>query len=56
MFDPDEEVDHEEDVEGEINLLGGVLCPGKTGLHSVTDIKDLLNLNLFLREIQLELN
>ena len=25
---PNEEVDHEEDVEGEVDLLGGVLVPG----------------------------
>ena len=36
---PDEEVDHEEDVEGEVYLLRGVGCPGHTGLHSVTRIE-----------------
>ena len=30
----DEEVDHEKDVEGEIDLLGGVLHPGCACLHS----------------------
>ena len=35
---PDEEVDHEEDVEGEVYLLRGVGCPGHTGLHCVTRI------------------
>ena len=35
--DPDEEVDHEEDVEGEVDLLSGVLCPGKTSLDRVTN-------------------
>ena len=34
---PDEEVDHEEDVEGEVDLLSGVLCPGKTSLDRVTN-------------------
>ena len=32
---PDKEVDHEEDVEGEVDLLGGVLCPGDAGLNRV---------------------
>ena len=32
---PDEEVDHEEDVEGKVYLLCGVLCPRHTRLHRV---------------------
>ena len=35
---PDEEVDHEEDVEAEVDLLGGVLQPRNTRLHIVTAI------------------
>ena len=31
----DEEVDHEEDVEAQVYLLGGVLQPGNTRLHIV---------------------
>ena len=38
MTDPDEEVDHEEDVEAEVDLLGGVLQPRNTRLHIVTAI------------------
>ena len=34
----DEEVDHEEDVEGEINLLCGVLHPWYARLHTVAVI------------------
>lgn len=30
---PDEEIDHESDVEGEVDLLGGVLVVGDTVLH-----------------------
>ena len=37
---PDEEVDHEEDVEGEVYLLRGVGGPGHAGLHGVTGIQD----------------
>ena len=33
--EPDEEVDHEEDVEGQINLLGSVLNPGYAGFNTV---------------------
>ena len=33
---PDEEVDHEEDVETKVNLLSCVLQPRNTGLHIVT--------------------
>ena len=33
--EPDEEVDHEEDVEGEVDLLEPVLAPGHTLLNSV---------------------
>ena len=33
---PDEEVDHEEDVEGEVDLLGRVLCPGDALLYTLT--------------------
>ena len=33
---PDEEVDHEEDVEGKVNLLGGVLQPWDASLNTVT--------------------
>ena len=36
VTDPDEEVDHEEYIEGQVNLLGGVVGPGNTGLHCVT--------------------
>ena len=34
--EPYEEVDHEEDVEAQINLLCGVLQPGYARLHVVT--------------------
>ena len=54
--DPDEEVDHKEDIKGEVNLLSGVLRPGKASLNRVTNMKELLKLNLFLGEIQFELN
>ena len=37
---PDEEVDHEEDVEGEVYLLRGVGGPGHAGLHCVTGMED----------------
>ena len=37
---PDEEVDHEEDVEGKVNLLGGVLNPGSACLHTIPANKD----------------
>ena len=33
--EPDEEVDHEEDVEGEVDLLEPVLAPGHTLLYPV---------------------
>ena len=33
--EPDEEVDHEEDVEGEVDLLESVLAPGHTLLYPV---------------------
>ena len=33
---PDEEVDHEEDVETKVDLLSCVLKPRNTGLHIVT--------------------
>ena len=32
----DDEVNHEEDVEGQINLLGGVLDPGNASFNIVT--------------------
>ena len=32
---PDEKIHHEEDIEGEIYLLGGVMSPGYAGLHSI---------------------
>ena len=35
---PDEEVDHEEDVECQVYLLGCVLQPRYTGLHAVTEL------------------
>ena len=35
---PDEEVDHKEDVEGQVYLLGGVLQPWYAGLHAVTEL------------------
>ena len=35
---PDEEVDHEEDVEAKVDLLGRVLQPRNTRLHIVTAI------------------
>ena len=44
---PDEEVDHEEDVEGEVYLLGGVLGPGDTLLNSLTELEKIQ----FLRAI-----
>ena len=34
-FYPNEKIDHEEDIECEIYLLGGILCPGYAGLHSI---------------------
>ena len=34
---PDEEVDHEEYIEGQVNLLSGVLRPGDALLHSLTE-------------------
>ena len=33
----DEEVDHEEDIECEVNLLCCILSPGDTSLHGVTE-------------------
>jgi len=33
---PDEEVDHEEDVEGKVDLLRGAVCPFLTGFHRLT--------------------
>jgi hypothetical protein len=40
----DEEVDHEEYIEGEVYLLGCVLCPRNALLHSLTKhYKDSLN-------------
>ena len=35
---PDEEVDHEENIECQVDLLGCVLRPGNAGLHCVTKI------------------
>ena len=32
---PDEEIDHESDVEGEVDLLAGVLVVGDAVLHSL---------------------
>ena len=43
---PDEEVDHEEDVECEIELLSCILGPGYTGLHSVTTSGQVSGLSL----------
>ena len=37
--DSDEKVDHEEDVEGKIYLLGCVLQPRYAGLDTITDRK-----------------
>ena len=37
FLDPDKKVDHEKDVEGQINLLSFVVCPGHTSLHCVTE-------------------
>ena len=31
---PNEKVDHEKNVEGEVKLLRGVLCPGCARLHT----------------------
>lgn len=31
--DPDEEVDEEEDIEGQVHLLPWTFCPGGAGLH-----------------------
>ena len=42
----DEEVDHEEDVECEIELLSCILGPGYTGLHSVTTSGQVSGLSL----------
>ena len=39
---PDEEVDHEENVESEVNLLGRVLNPGSACLHTIPGNKDLI--------------
>ena len=36
---PDEEVDHEEDVEGKVNLLGRVFHPWGTRFHAVSETK-----------------
>ena len=36
---PNEKVDHEKNVEGEIDLLGGVLCPSCASLHSKAENK-----------------
>ncbi len=35
LTDPNEEVDHEEDVEGEVDLLGGVLVPRDAVLDAI---------------------
>ena len=47
---PDEEVDHEENVESEVNLLGCVLNPGSACLHTIPKsedwIKNLLKVNM----------
>ena len=37
---PDEEVDHEEDVEGEVDLLGGVLHPRGACFHTIPESGD----------------
>ena len=34
----DKEVDHKEDVEGQVYLLGGVFQPWYAGLHAVTEL------------------
>ena len=34
---PDKEVDHEENIESKINLLGGVHCPRYTCFNGVTE-------------------
>ena len=34
---PDKEVDHEENIESKINLLGGVHCPRYTSFNGVTE-------------------
>ena len=39
---PDEEVDHEEDVECEVNLLGGVFLPWDALLNAQTVYKILI--------------
>ena len=36
---PDEEVDHEENIECQVDLLSGVLRPGDAGLNCVAKIK-----------------
>ena len=36
---PDEEVDHEEDVEGKVNLLGRVFHPWSASFHAVSGTK-----------------
>ena len=36
---PNEKIAHEKNVEGEIDLLGGVLCPSCTSLHSKAENK-----------------
>ena len=37
---PDEEVDHEEDVEGKVDLLGRVFNPGGACFHSIPESGD----------------
>ena len=36
---PDEEVDHEKDVEGEVDLLGRVFHPWSARFHAVSETK-----------------
>ena len=44
---PDKEVDHEENIESKINLLGSVHCPRYTRFNSVTENRKINKKNLF---------
>ena len=40
LIHPNEKVDHEEDIECQVDLLCSIICPGNASLHSITNIKD----------------
>ena len=44
---PDKEVDHEENIESKINLLGGVHCPRYTCFNGVTENRKINKKSLF---------